>query len=329
MDYLTNEVSTLPSNLTLDPTTTTTTTTTDLPNSKPIQSPQSAYNSLLAGHGRSPLTRDPSFAQSPEAATVMAAAATTGSHLLPVGLPSAFGSSQVSGSKLEQSSMLFTMFTTCIVALVIYTMMNMLSNKLTGGMSMSNNRHHQADGLGHQGYHQANTRTTDLRRDKRKLTRMNRDERVRRLISHHGGKNVSNAIRFLVSELAKQKLSLIEGLAANGELEQRVVRGEQWRNDDDNGQSSRVGCDYDKMVAKQQCACTCHALSNGKDINSNNDDGKSTGVHLDSEDSELNRTKTGKTETRTKLAKYQAVASDLDSDSSSSLSSDMSLDSDC
>jgi len=37
---------------------------------------------------------------------------------------------------------------------------------------------------------------------------MNREERARQLILHHGGRNVSRAIRFLATELEKQKLHL-------------------------------------------------------------------------------------------------------------------------
>lgn len=55
---------------------------------------------------------------------------------------------------------------------------------------------------------------SDLGRDKRKLARLSRGERVRRLIKHHGGRNVSSAIRFLACELGKQKRQLFESLLA-------------------------------------------------------------------------------------------------------------------
>lgn len=49
--------------------------------------------------------------------------------------------------------------------------------------------------------------------DKRKLARMNREERIRELIRQHGGKNVSTAIKFLATELEKEKKSLVKNLS--------------------------------------------------------------------------------------------------------------------
>lgn len=42
--------------------------------------------------------------------------------------------------------------------------------------------------------------------------RMNKEERVNYLIMHHGGRNVSSAIKFLVREMEKQKQILSENL---------------------------------------------------------------------------------------------------------------------
>lgn len=64
-------------------------------------------------------------------------------------------------------------------------------------------------------YGESNKEERDLRfiLDKGKLTRMSKDERIRELLRQHGGKNVSSAIKFLATELEKQKQSLLENIS--------------------------------------------------------------------------------------------------------------------
>lgn len=52
-------------------------------------------------------------------------------------------------------------------------------------------------------------------RERRKWARMGREEKVRELVRQHGGVNVSTAIRFLGTELEKQKRLLVENLSEN------------------------------------------------------------------------------------------------------------------
>lgn len=54
--------------------------------------------------------------------------------------------------------------------------------------------------------------------DKRKLTRLSREERMRELIIHHGGRNVSSAVRFLAKELERNKRLLMASLASQASV---------------------------------------------------------------------------------------------------------------
>lgn len=102
-----------------------------------------------------------------------------------------------------QSSLSLTIFTAFIVAIIVYTLLKMLTGRFGSG---TRGEVHESS----YGKHMRKPTTTDLRRDRRKITRLSREERARKLILHHGGKNVSNAIRFLVAELEKQKQQLLE-----------------------------------------------------------------------------------------------------------------------
>lgn len=87
--------------------------------------------------------------------------------------------------------------------------------------------------------------------DKRKLARMSREERIRQLILRHGGKNVSTAIRFLASELEKQKQSLFHSLV------------NETNNKSQNGGLTNIGQDEpDEQAGHCECACHHHYQAN-------------------------------------------------------------------
>lgn len=110
----------------------------------------------------------------------------------------------------QQSSTLLSIYTACIIALIIYTLMKGLGARF-------NDKFGRRAGIYQSNYHcsRSNREERDIRStvDKRKLTRMSRGERIRELIRQHGGKNVSSAIKFLATELEKQKQSLLENLS--------------------------------------------------------------------------------------------------------------------
>lgn len=138
------------------------------------------------------------------------------------------------------SSMSLTIFTAFIIAIIIYTLMRMLSSKFG-----ENKQGTRQQGLHYdirRSYNAASqTKITDtgpLRWfDKRKPTRSNREQRVRDLILQHGGKNVSSAVRFLICELEKQKQSLAASLVPT---KANAVEFNQ------------------QLAAAQACACSCH-----------------------------------------------------------------------
>lgn len=103
--------------------------------------------------------------------------------------------------------MSLVLFMAGIISLVVYTMMRMLTARLDVSRPLNGPQR-----AGWPTARAANMETRDLGRDKRKLARMSREERARELILHHGGRNVSSAIRFLVGELEKQKHLLFESL---------------------------------------------------------------------------------------------------------------------
>lgn len=98
---------------------------------------------------------------------------------------------------------LFTLFTASVIGLIIYTIVKMVTAKV----SPKYNRNDPFAAC-----RNSETVTKDIVHDRRKLMRMNRDDRVKQLIRHHGGKNVSSAIKFLANELEKQRKILCENL---------------------------------------------------------------------------------------------------------------------
>lgn len=107
----------------------------------------------------------------------------------------------------QQSSTLLSIYTACIIVLVIYTMMKALGARLNGGTLDQNTF------INHSSRSKQDTKSS---LDKRKLARMSREERIRELIRQHGGKNVSTAIKFLATELEKEKKSLVKNLSQAG-----------------------------------------------------------------------------------------------------------------
>lgn len=113
------------------------------------------------------------------------------------------------GRRLGQNgnqSTAFTIFTSSIIALIIYTLVKMLKTRF-GRQNIFKRRNSCK-------YFTKNKKETkDLRQDRKRLVRLTREERVRELILHHGGKNVSSAIKFLAAELERQKGQLFESLS--------------------------------------------------------------------------------------------------------------------
>lgn len=145
-------------------------------------------------------------------------------------------------SQAGQSFMSLTIFAGCIMALIMYTILKMLTVRFGGarqpraGSSVGPaNRREDKSHMGRA------RRVTDLRQDKRKLAKLSREERTRQLILHHGGKNVARAMRFLIGELESQKQQLI---AESG-------RPTGW--------SSPSSGDANPVErAEACCSCSCH-----------------------------------------------------------------------
>jgi len=110
-------------------------------------------------------------------------------------------------TQTSQSSLSLTVFTGCIVAMIVYTFMKTLSARFKGPSQ------HIEEPDQNKGSADSYEKVRDLRYERRRLARMSEGERVRRLMKYHGGKNVSAAIRFLANELGKQKRLLTEGLS--------------------------------------------------------------------------------------------------------------------
>lgn len=111
----------------------------------------------------------------------------------------------------DRSSILLSLFTSCLVALILYMLMRMLSSKFS--------QHSQDKYLTNQDYKKKRRLMTEsnLNNDRKRPGKINRDERARQLIMLHGGKNVSSAIKFLVDELEKQKQLLRASYAESKE----------------------------------------------------------------------------------------------------------------
>lgn len=112
------------------------------------------------------------------------------------------GSAQQGG----QYSTLSLFFITTTVPLIIYTTLRILRARFVGCNEYQKTNHHSGAA------NKAKLSRADTAIDKRKLARLSREERVRELIIHHGGRNVSSAVRFLASELEKNKQLLLASL---------------------------------------------------------------------------------------------------------------------
>lgn len=151
---------------------------------------------------------------------------------------------------------LLTLFTASLIGLIIYTMAKMLSARLFPGDSRRHRHryHHNNNRTGKKCFGSTDdlyqrpdeaTRCTDLRQQRRELLKLSREERVRRLIQHHGGRNVSQAIRFLAAELREQKNSILKSLL----MEQ-----------DRSNEAAAPAGDYNDPSA---CVCSCHVVEAG------------------------------------------------------------------
>lgn len=138
----------------------------------------------------------------------------------------------VAGGGGGSATTLLTLFTASMIGLIIIYI-KMLAARLprAGSGGRTNDRTGKNCFAPADSYRGAETNCSDLRRHKRELLKLSREERVRRLILHHGGRNVSQAIRFLASELKEQKYSILKSFIE--------------RKPDENVSSA--------------CACLCHA----------------------------------------------------------------------
>ena len=155
----------------------------------------------------------------------------------------------------SQSSISFILFTACIIALIMFSVMKLLSAKFKTA-SMRYDKSQFASKTDH-GDHDECPGTAERRKqrqqqarcsydndlsysDKKKLSRLSREERTRRLIMRHGGKSVSSAIRFIISEFEEQKRQLMAQSGVGATNPDGVGRHEATSN----------GC----------CDCSCHLV---------------------------------------------------------------------
>lgn len=197
------------------------------------------------------------------------------------------------GGSGGQSSISLVLFTATIVALIIFTLMKLFSSqfrpstsslrgksrsKLNGDQPDDETDHRCASKHAtkqatskHQQQQQQQQRSKylnlnnydahDQRRDKRKLSgRLSREERTRQLILQHGGKSVSKAIRFLISELEKQK-QLLVAQTSNTSMTDKLTGMEF----DNNKHKQQCGDDSQSSLVDCNCDCPCHLISESID----------------------------------------------------------------
>lgn len=121
----------------------------------------------------------------------------------------------------SKSSIAFILFSASIIALIMFTLMKLLSAKL-GSNYAANTRRYDKSHDASTGHDKcpgtATTRRQQARcsddsdlsyHDKKKMSKLSREERTRKLLLRHGGKNLSTAIRFIINEFETQKRLLI------------------------------------------------------------------------------------------------------------------------
>jgi hypothetical protein len=141
-----------------------------------------------------------------------------------------------------QSTVPLSLFTAAIMALVIFSFLKLAS---PGRQKDRNFHNHGKDPA--QGHERAQSTW-----GRRELPRMNRNERARQLIMQHGSKNVSRAIKYLINELERQKLHLIQG--GSSLAENRIP----------NSNSNNIdGVDDDSSHC---CPCSCHRTQQDLDL---------------------------------------------------------------
>lgn len=165
-----------------------------------------------------------------------------------VGSGSSYSKSMTGAGGSGTATTLLTIFTASVIGLIIYTMAKMFSARLLppgdgyqGGMNCFSSlataaaaakdvQQTSSADFYFKNSTTGTSRCSDLRKQRRQLLKISREERIRRLISHHGGRSVSQAIRYLASELREQKLYILKSLI------------ERATNDAD----------------PTECACSCH-----------------------------------------------------------------------
>lgn len=98
--------------------------------------------------------------------------------------------------------------------------------------------------------------------------RMSREERLRELIKRHGGRNVSDAVRFLANELHKQKLALLQNVPEQGVADSAVAT-------DNSGDNNHyvAASTFDDHVASR-----AYSQSKTHDADDDDDDGNTDDV---------------------------------------------------
>lgn len=132
--------------------------------------------------------------------------------------------------KTNQSSPLLPIFSITIIGLLIYILFKTFIRRFNSVNSMTRDHQNTASDF------DAHTQTAHL--DKSKLQKLNKEERVKELIKFHGGRNVSQAIRYLAAELNRQKQRL---LSESDRLLKEAPR-------------------YDVEMIDDCCSCICHNL---------------------------------------------------------------------
>lgn len=109
-----------------------------------------------------------------------------------------------------QSSISMILFSGAIIAILLITITRLIANRLD---SMTSKDLHRANSTRHNNMTEGNRghRSDDVSLvDRRTWSKLNREERTRRLILKHGGKNMSKAIGSFVNELLEQKQLLLD-----------------------------------------------------------------------------------------------------------------------
>lgn len=140
----------------------------------------------------------------------------TGTYSLPTSIYGSKGSPHIGFKaphrllQTQTTLMPITLFTASVFALILYVLMKVLNAKLNPNRYKYNSVDLKTGEIKRGTLTSQSGRFSSKPIDRRKLSKMTREERAKQLILHHGGKNISRAIRFLVDELERQKLQLMD-----------------------------------------------------------------------------------------------------------------------